>query len=164
MRIPKNKILENQYTSGGEFIYSLNNNEYIGYYYIIGGTQYYAGKVYDKGAYRLFKIEDVAPNGPTTKNIATNLNRLISTDALISRQFKLSQEDIENGYLDRYFIKKKNSNPIEIKEVGQETFVNFKNKPLYQGVQVRILLNSSNDEVLNNAYKEMEGLKEFLSV
>lgn len=164
MRIPRNKIIENQYTIGGEFVYSQNSNEYKGYYCIIGGTQYFAGKVYDPKAYRLDKLVDSPTNNPALKPLAGSLISPLTTDKLLSKQYKITSEDITNGYVTRYFVKKSTSNPIEIKEVGQDTFITFKTNPLYQCIELILNLSSNNDTIMNEAYKEMIGLKEFLSV
>jgi hypothetical protein len=42
---PLNKILSNQYTSGGEYVYKLNQNNFKGYYYVIGESKFYSGSL-----------------------------------------------------------------------------------------------------------------------
>ena len=42
--IPKSAIKENQYTPGGEWYYIKNNEEYIGYYYLLSTGEAFTGK------------------------------------------------------------------------------------------------------------------------
>jgi len=108
--IPADKIQNNQYTRGNEYI--LNGKYYQGYYCIVLGNQYYTGKTYTNRSIRLTKAEvNVEPAKPTS---------LPPQPSLI-----------------RYFIKQVNRQPIVIKEVNEDTFNKFKNNPLYQTIEVK---------------------------
>ena len=57
MRLPKNIISENLYTSGNEFVDATTNSLYQGYYYEING-KFYAGGTFDSKAPEIIKIKE----------------------------------------------------------------------------------------------------------
>jgi len=143
--VPSDKILENQYTKGNEFVDS-TGKYYQGYYCVVLGSKYYTGKTYTVQSKELSKVT-IVPKSTEPKSLPP-----------------------QNGPI-RYFLKKLNVFPASIKEVNEETFTTFKNNPLYQSAMIK-MLNINNrvytviidDESLNQAEAQMPGLKTFLSV
>ena len=83
MRLPKNIISENLYTSGNEFVDATTNALYQGYYYEING-KFYAGGTFDSKAPEIIKIKEA---NSLFNNISTALFSAlsgISSQALLS--------------------------------------------------------------------------------
>ena len=125
MRKPKNQILTNQYTSGGDFIEKETLNTYQGYYYEDSG-RYYIGKEFSPNSKELIKPEKSKENNLLNRLtplalglLAGNLSKLkglISVEKISAKVgFNLTPNDAQRGYALRYFAKKINSNPILIK-------------------------------------------------
>jgi hypothetical protein len=136
--IPADKILESQYTRGNEYVDS-TGKYYQGYYCVVLGSKYYAGKTYTAQSKELSKVVITpSPQTPTSlppQNTST-----------------------------RYFLKKINIFPISIKEVNEQTYNIYINDPLYQSVAlVRGTVFEGSVE-LDKAEAQMPGLKTFLSV
>jgi hypothetical protein len=62
--IPADKILENQYTKGNEYIDSTTGKYYQGYYCVVLGSKYYTGKTYTTQSKELSKVT-IAPKSQT---------------------------------------------------------------------------------------------------
>ena len=105
--IPADKILENQYTKGNEFVSLTTGKYYQGYYCIILDNKYYEGKTYNSQSKQLKKIDPIS---------------------VASLPVSLPPQSTPT----RYFIRKTNISPITIKEVSENTYGNFINDPLYQ--------------------------------
>lgn len=143
--VPSDKILENQYTKGNEFIDS-TGKDYQGYYCVVAGNKYYTGKTY-------------------------NIKSKILSPILITPQLPSPTSLPPQNTSTRYFLKKINEFPISIKEVDELTYNTYKISPLYQSAMIK-MLNIDNrvytviidDESLNQAEAQMPGLKTFLSV
>ena len=58
--IPADKILENQYTKGNEFVSLTTGKYYQGYYCIILDNKYYEGKTYNSQSKQLKKIDPIS--------------------------------------------------------------------------------------------------------
>jgi hypothetical protein len=112
--VPKGKYKKAKHTSGGEFITTLDNQPYTGYYIEIYGGQYRAGKApEDKGA-DLTKIVDNA-----VKAVAPALGVLAGLAAgLFGR--KLTKRETDSGVAKRYFLQNKVNNKIQ--EVDEPTY------------------------------------------
>lgn len=165
LRIPKNKIVENKYTSGGEYIFADSYNNYQGYYYVTNG-KIYAGKEFNVNNKEIIKINK-EQNNKLKSNPFTYIYGVISKTNIISNKipsipFNPTNKDYENGFIMRYFVKKINSNPIEIKETDKNGFERIKSDPLYQNLEVKYKFNIS-DKELDELDKKMPGLKAFLS-
>ena len=98
--IPADKILENQYTKGNEYVDS-TGKYYQGYYCVVLGSKYYTGKTYTTQSRELSKIT-IAPK-------ATNPTSLPPQNTST-----------------RYFLKKTNVFPVSIKEVDEATYNIYK--------------------------------------
>lgn len=171
IRVPKNKIQENLYTSGNEFVEKGSYKPYKGYYYSVGG-QYFSGKTFNSNALEIIrqspetnKVNSFGADilkyfykaSPTIQNILT------SPTEIRSISFTPSQDDINRGYANRYFVKKQNSNPIFIAEVSEETYNNLTN-PLYIKAMLKWETNAEFNQIeVNNLDREyMTGIKTFL--
>lgn len=108
MKIPKSKILENQYTNGtgiGNNLtlrYAVSKIPYFGYYNIINGNRYYTGKTYTSSSKILEKY-----------NIVQTASSAIATAGSVAT-LKGSLNQIESI---RYFYKDLTNSNILIKEI-----------------------------------------------
>jgi hypothetical protein len=138
--IPADKILENQYTRGNEFIDS-TGKDYRGYYCIVTGNKYYTGKVYDNNSKPLSPVLITTPPAKPTSLPPQNT-------------------------FTRYFLKKTNEFPMSIKEVDEPTYIAYKDNFFYQSVAVAVPGSDfgASNKALDEAETQMPGLKIFLSV
>lgn len=108
---PKSKILENQFTSGKEFVIKRNNTPYTGYYYILSNNKYFTGKtIEEENTEELVKAEPV----PTKPFILPSSYYPTPTDS-----------DYKLGFLTRYFIKRRNADYTTIKEISLDDYNSF---------------------------------------
>jgi hypothetical protein len=135
--IPADKVLENQYTRGNEYIDS-TGKYYQGYYCVVLGSKYYTGKTYTVQSKELAKVI-AAPKPQTPTSLPPQV-----------------------GAPKRYFLKKTNVFPISIKEVDEQTYNNYSNDPLYQSVVVSRGTVFRGSTELDKAETQMPGLKTFL--
>ena len=135
--IPADKILENQYTTGNEFISLSTGKYYQGYYCIVLGSKYYEGKTYTIPLKELKKANSTFIPPPPVS--------------------------LPPQPLTRYFIKKLNVFPIVIKEVNKQTYENFVNDLFYQTAIIDGEMIFRDSPELNKAEAQMSGLKAFLS-
>jgi hypothetical protein len=162
LRIPKNQIVENKYTSGKEYMFVSTYREYIGYYYELKG-KLYAGKEFNVNAPEIINIHSDQVNKSLT-NPATYIYGKVSGTQVVqtkieSAVFVPTEEDYQRGFKTRYFIKKLNTNLI--KEVNQATYEASKPDPLYQSLTADIRLYPTESE-LNELNRQMLGLKDYL--
>jgi hypothetical protein len=136
--IPADKILENQYTRGSEYVDN-NGKYYQGYYCVVLNTKYYTGKTYTPQSVELSKVGATQP---------------------ISIPTSLPPQTTPT----RYFLKKVNHYPIIIKEVDEMTYNMYKNDSFYQSTTVESKMIFRNSPELDKAESQMSGLKIFLSV
>lgn len=173
MKIPINKIQENLYTEGNEFVEKKSFRPYKGYYYSTGNN-FYSGKIFNLNAIEIVKKSKETEKVSSLNNESLNyfFNSSNSTKGIIINQteikgihFTPSEEDIKKGFATRYFIKKQNTNPILIKEINKNTF-NSLNNPIYLKSQLIWKVNSGfNQEDIDNLDKYyMNGIKAFLAV
>jgi hypothetical protein len=135
--IPADKVLENQYTRGNEYIDS-TGKYYQGYYCVVLDSKYYTGKTYTIQSKELSKVI-ATPTPPTPTSLPPQV-----------------------GASKRYFLKKINVFPISIKEVDEQTYNNFTNDPLYQSVVISKGTVFRGSTELDKAETQMPGLKTFL--
>jgi hypothetical protein len=174
MRIPKNQIKENQYTTGNEFVEKESFKPYKGYYYILSGNKFFSGKTYDVRAIEIIKQSPQTAKvstftGDSLKyffNAPTLIKNLMSKPSVVKGiNPNIPVSTSTNETISRYFIKQQNVSPILIKEVNEETFNNTTD-PIY----IKAILkwnsqtgfNKSEVEAFDKSY--MIGIKDFLSV
>jgi hypothetical protein len=161
MRIPSN-IIEIKYTSGREFVFSLNYKYYQGYYYELNG-KIFAGKEFNANSPELIK-----PNSNNVNTLLTDSKTYIY--GFLSK-IKLNNTSpssiISKGNINgsiRYFSKKNNTNPILIREITEETFKQYQNDPFYQVINIEFPEGGyfGNQKSLDDAEKIMPGIKTFI--
>lgn len=133
---PKNKIITNLYTKGGEF--SVNGKDYIGAYYKTYGGKIYSGKNPVNGSsQQLLPIQSPPDNfSPTsitqtagilynsnTEDYINNPNLVNVNSYEVPVQFypRPTDNDYQKGYIIRYFAKKRNDIGYVI-EINKETY------------------------------------------
>ena len=134
---PKSKILENQFTSGKEFVIKRNNNPYTGYYYILSNNTYFTGKTMEEeNTEELIK----AVFTPIIPFIIPSSYYPIPTD-----------NDYQLGFLTRYFLKRRNADYTTIKEISLFDYNTFQNDTmidtnLYVTTKLNWRIGSLNDK------------------
>lgn len=151
-QIPKNKIVENQYTNGT----GIRNNitlrftrtqiPFIGFYNVINGNKYFSGKTYTEKSKPLEKY-----------NLLGELSNIAVAAAGSIAVKKASA--ITSPEIVRYFYKDLTSSSILIKEIDKKAYDSLAGK-LVKDYQV-IKYNSAT-QTLIEVDKEMPGLREFL--
>ena len=180
VRIPKNQIITSKYTIGKEYLVLNTYKEYQGYFYELNGKTF-AGKEFNTNAPELVKIDSNKINklilNPKTSTYGEISKVKIDNLNPVSYYFIPSEKDIQNEYAFRYFLSKKNSNPILIKEINEENYKNFLNNSLYTIVKITNYLIKDGDSRDNNnnnftflskdiddAEKILPGIKDFLDM
>jgi hypothetical protein len=153
IQIPKNRIVENQYTNGTGIGKNLalrfvrSKIPYIGFYCIVNGSKYFSGKTYDEKTSRPLEkysiIQAAAGAVAAAGSLVTQANSLLSDQSNITR----------------YFYKDLTVKDIKIKEVNQKTFntLSQRNDPSFQ-----VISYNSQTQTLEDVNKQMPGLREFL--
>jgi hypothetical protein len=109
--IPKNKIQINLYTSGGEYILALTQENYIGYYYKLYNGKYFTGKTpNDYDPKELIPTPFIDGGGITPLPIP--YNPLLPTE-----------QDYQVGEFTRYFNIKRNQ--AIFTEISKDTYNKF---------------------------------------
>jgi hypothetical protein len=164
MRIPKNTISENLYTSGNEFVDATTNASYQGYYYEING-KFYAGGTFDSKAPEIIKIKEA---NSLFDNISTALFSAlsgISSQALASPIIKgnpVGYNDLLSGHGNEvlFFSKQSTATPILIKYIDENTYLSLQGIAAYQTIYIGDY--KGNTITPEQAYSQMPGLKTFL--
>lgn len=152
-QIPKNRIVEDQYTNGTGIGKNLalrfvrSKIPYIGFYCIVNGSKYFTGKTYDEKTSRPLEkysiIQAAAGAVAAAGSIATQANSLLNS----------------NSNTTRYFYKDLNIKEIKIKEINQKSYneLTQRNDPSFQ-----VISYNSQTQTLDDVNKQMPGLREFL--
>ena len=152
IQIPKNKIVENQYTNGtgiGKNIslrFVKSKIPYIGFYSIVNGSRYFSGKTYTESSRPLEKyniIQVAASAVAAAGTVATKAGSLF---------------DPKNKTL-RYFYKDLTNSNILIKEIDQKAYNELASK---KSSDYQVLSFDSETQTLDEANQQMPGLREFL--
>jgi hypothetical protein len=157
LRVPQSQIVTSKYTSGKEYIFNSTYREYIGYYYELNG-KLFAGKEFNTTSPELIRMNSNKVNNllthPSTYTYGKISGVKINNTKIISIPFNGEQKT-------RYFVKKLNVNPILIKEVDKNNFIQVESDPLYQILEVNFKYDLS-DEELNVLNEKMPGIKSYL--
>jgi hypothetical protein len=153
IQIPKNRILENQYTNGTGIGKNLalrfvrSKIPYIGFYCVINGSKYFTGKTYDDKTSRPLEkyniIQAAAGAIAAAGSVATQANSLLS----------------DNSKIVRYFYKDLTVKDIKIKEIDQKAFNVLAQK---NDTSFQVISFNSQTQTLEDVNKQMPGLREFL--
>lgn len=158
MNIPSNLITYN-YTIGNEFVHSLSQKEYQGYYYRIG-EQFFVGKEFQPNAPKLIKKTSSQYNtlldNPSLKTYSI-LSKTTSQDLASPLFTSIPTSKNQEVNVDTYYAKKININPFFIRQIDKITYNKLQGNPFYQIVSLKSDLSN-----LDEAEKQMPGLKNFL--
>lgn len=154
IQVPKNKIVEDQYTNGtgiGKNIslrFVRSKLPYVGFYSIINGNKYFSGKTYTETSkplekYSIIQTAALAASALAAGSLPTKSGSLLNL----------------KGSQVRYFYKDLNSPSILIKEINQKAYNELASRvtSTYQVIQY-----DPNVVTLDEANKQMPGLREFL--
>lgn len=142
-QIPKNRIIENQY-SAGLLRFSISKVPYIGFYNVINGSKYFTGKTYTESSKPLEKyniLKTAASAVAAAGSIATSISVLRNPNDI------------------RYFYKDTTSKDILIKEINKDAYskLNGKDSMTYQ-----VISYNPQNQTLEEVDTQMPGLKTFL--
>lgn len=170
---PKNRIKENQYTSGGEYAYS-SGIEYIGYYYVLSNGNVFSGKnPQDINSVKLISYIEGAQKllFPTS----SVYDRLMLNENIVKiKQYKpipfyypvLTQENYNFGSIIRYFCNRVDSNSTTIKEISGEVFNSLNNQDgtydsvMHTFVSLPWLISGPLEDVYRNGILIRPGVKD----
>ena len=123
----KSKISTHLFTNGDEFINSITQENYIGWYNIDA-----EGKIFSEKVLNVEKSFILLPKEMKTTLYEKNVNNEISKIKM-QKEAKsyypiVKQIDIDNKYINRYFVKKNNVEMLLLKEIDEETYRSIKNQ------------------------------------
>ena len=152
-QIPKNRIVEDQYTNGTGIGKNLalrfvrSKIPYIGFYSIVNGSKYFSGRTYDEKTSRPLEkysiIQAAAGAVAAAGSVVTQANSLLSDQSNITR----------------YFYKDLTVTNIKIKEINQKAFNELTQK---NSSNFQVISFNSQTQTLDDVNKQMPGLREFL--
>ena len=151
IQIPKNRIVENQYTNGtgiGKNIalrFTKSKIPYIGFYSVINGNKYFTGKTYTSTSKSLEKYNILAAATAAVVaagTVATKAHSLLNAPSV------------------RYFYKDLTVTDISIKEIDKNAYnqLTGNNSPNYQ-----VISYNSAIQTIDQANQQMPGLRVFLA-
>lgn len=166
MRPPKNRLIEDLYTRGDEYLIEATYENYVGYYHSNAGKKYIGAKYvpsalslieYTSNLYQTaYDINNVDPiylrNNPNVMKLIKQNNFPI---------IRTSYSD-NNGPQQRYFIKQKNKIDAPIIEVNLTTYNNAQVNPLYSVTSIFWNPPYSPEEELNRIEKELPGVLTYI--
>lgn len=155
---PKSKVLENQYTSGKEFVIKSNNQSYIGYYYSLSNNTFFTGKTSeDKNT-----VELILLNVIKKESILLSYDKLNSTfngsfTTPIPYYPVPTDNDYKMGFISRYFVKKRNSSYTTIVEISPDTYnTYFSNTSILDtNLYAAVKINWKISGTLNNDFSDV---------
>lgn len=161
MKIPSNIIVKNQYTIGDEFVDPTTNISYQGYYYELNGS-FFQGKEFNPSSPKLIRKtdENTLLNDPKTSTFSQVSG--ITSQQLQPPPITTVPISISTEYRTKFFIKQLNTDPPLIKRIDEETYKSLKasSPPLYQVIFVGTFENQI--LTLEEANRQMPGLKNYL--
>jgi hypothetical protein len=176
LNIPKNKIQEGKYTSGGEYIVESTNTVYTGYYYILN-NEAFAGKEYNSKAPKLVLVKDRNKLLNRGKSLATFslisgiTSQILQTPKITSlpeTDLENSPQKINNNTATKYYCRNTTQKDIIIKEIDEATYKTLKQNPIYQTTSVTFIASPGFargiPQNLDQAEKELPGIKIFLGL
>ena len=164
IRIPKNQIVQNKYTTGKEYMFVKTYREYQGYYYELNGKTY-AGKEFNPSAYELIKIQSDSVNNLLT-NPSTYIYGKVSGNKITKTKVTSLPSSTTTNLLDRagdfflkFFCQKINQSSI-IKEIDEETYISLQKDPLYKTTFIGTY--NGKTQSVDEANKQIPNLKDYL--
>ena len=171
---PKSQIKENQYTNGGEFIIVSTQENYTGYYWLTSKGEYFTGKTPEELptlklqiASKLTELEISSTSTPIIEPFPKDYyivdDSYYQSKGLSSKRNapappiqtlgKPSNTDIQNGFFNRYFVKKGNEGKFI--EISKEEHLKFLNKDisvqwqLYTPTKIKWDIEGDREQVYN---------------
>jgi len=129
MYIPKNKTLTNQYTNGGQYLLATTGENYVGYYHVLFNNKKYTGKFQTSDSIELNEITIIKKNIPTIYDNIVKDNNILNIKTynnIPMYQSKPTLSDYENGFMLRYFSKRKNNGIVSIQEISADDYYDVK--------------------------------------
>jgi len=110
--IPKNKVQTNLYTAGGEYVYSINNVSYVGFYHKLYNGKYFTGQTPSTpNSLELTRLNDGDGDANTIPTLIP-YNPILPTP-----------QDYQVGEFTRYFNIKRNQ--AIFTEISKDTYQKF---------------------------------------
>ena len=162
MYLPKNQYQTGFY-SNGSLIYANSKIPYFGPYFSTSDGIYYTGKEPNNGRNDSLLINEANPNSSELSEIIAEDPRLYpenySYTVLSAQNTKiplysptpyfpiLTQDDINNGQFQRFFVKKSNENVYY--EVSSQNYIQSNNEPLYKSIQLTWYIKGDKEKIRN---------------
>jgi hypothetical protein len=106
MYIPISNIISSGYTNGDDFVFELDLQPYVGFYFIDKENNVYTGKTYTNDSVRLLRLNPTSTSVFTPDATYTSLNPKTLPPLSIKPDFILPTEnDYEKGYFVRFVLK-----------------------------------------------------------
>ena len=171
---PKSQIKENQYTNGGEFVVVSSQENYSGYYWSTSKGEFFTGKTPNDKPTQKIQIASKIPALEKTKTKTPTLEPFPDTYFIIDDAYyqskglskyrdapripiqilgKPTDKDIQNGFFNRYFVKK--GNEFKFVEISKEEYNKFKDKDtsvqwqLYTPTKIKWDIQGPREQVYN---------------
>ena len=162
MGLPLNTIITGKYTSGGEFVNTLTNNPYQGYYYEYNNKTY-AGQEYSSTAPEIIKLDSYKYNklynsyNTAVYSVSSGVtSQMMSTPPVASLPSTTANNILNRST--RFFYKKYNDNLI--KETDENGYKSLQSQPVYQTTFVGTY--NGTTQTVDQANQQVPGVKVFL--
>ena len=180
MYFPQSKIQQNQYTPGTEFQRKDNGLPYTGTYCILSDGRFFTEATLLKTSIELIKIEKNNNSQSHTIFLPNQLTSRISFLNQLKNQQELrptiiipSQQDYQNGSMQRYLARKLSASNIQIFEINKQDHDDVINKvdkylPIYNVTSLSWKITGPNydnyDNSLNPTYGIMDTNRRTLEI
>ena len=171
---PKSQIKENQYTNGGEFVIVSSQENYSGYYWSTSKGEFFTGKTPNDKPTQKIQVASKIPALEKTKSKTPTIEPFPDTYFIVDDAYyqsknlstkrdaprapiqtlgKPTDKDIQNGFFNRYFVKK--GNEFKFIEVDKEEYFRFSNKysfvqwQLYTPIKIKWDIQGDREQVYN---------------
>jgi hypothetical protein len=195
---PKKMVNAGLYTQGNEYVDALNGKPYSGYYHQLYNGQVYSGKD-PRDPNRKPLTEAQNSKKQTTQVLPIQNNLVYSQLKPLNQELyeygrdpehyvaQPTGDDYKRGKITRYFAKRKNQTPIQIREISEQAFNDITNRggiynyalwdvismfwkitgPLYDSKDKYGILKAgivnTNERLRDSANTQFRGIKQYLS-
>ena len=127
-------------------------------------NKFFAGKEFNVNSPELIKVTSDKVNGLLMNPLTFLYGKLsnIILNKTNPSSYIFQKTDPNKRYIKRYFIQKINVNPILIREINENEYQQFQTNPLYKSITIEWDTIFSNELVIDQAEKQMPGIKSFL--
>lgn len=173
---PKSQIKENQYTNGGEFVVISTQENYVGSYWSNSKGEFFTGKTPNSEFNLQLEIASKIPALEKTKSKTPTIepfpkNYFVVNDSYYRAKNKSlrdgkdaprppfqtlnkpTDKDIQNGFFNRYFVKK--GNEFKFIEISKDEYNKFKDRDsnvqwqLYTPTKIKWDIQGNREQVYN---------------